>query len=136
MNRCIFIGRLTRPPEMRFSPSGVAVTNFTLAVGRQFKSQDGTKQTDFIDCVAFRGLAEVCANYLAKGREAAVEGRLEIQNYETQDGQKRKAARIICDNVQFIGSKDSAAPRGEQPQPQEEFGAEVGTEVFGEEIPF
>ena len=129
MNRIIFIGRLVRDPELRFTNSGIANCNFTLAVDRQFKNQSGEKQTDFIDCVVWRQLAELVATYLAKGRRTAVEGRLEIQSYEAQDGTKRKAAKIVCDNVQFL------SPRSEQARP-EEFGADVGTEIFGEEMPF
>jgi single stranded DNA-binding protein len=83
------------------------VVNFTLAVDRRFKT-DGEKKVDFIDIVAWRQLGELCANYLKKGREAAVQGRLEIETYE-KDGQKRKSAKVIADNVQFIGGRASQA---------------------------
>ena len=84
LNRVILIGRLTRDPEMRFTPNGVPVTTFTLAVDRTFTNKQGERETDFIDIVAWRQLGELCANYLHKGRLAAVEGRLEIQSFETQ----------------------------------------------------
>jgi len=82
LNRVILIGRLTKDPELRYTPNGVAVAKFTLAINRKFNRDE----TDFIDIVAWRGLAENCANYLGKGRLAAVEGRLQIRSYEGQDG--------------------------------------------------
>ena len=89
LNRVVLIGRLTKDPELRYSPSGVAVTSFTLAVERNYKNAQGEKETDFIPCVVFRQLAELCANYLAKGKLAALEGRIQVRTYEGQDGQKR-----------------------------------------------
>lgn len=129
LNRVILIGRLTRDPEMRFTPNGVSVTSFTLAVDRPFTNKQGERKTDFIDIVAWRQLGELCANYLSKGRLAAVEGRLEIQSFEGQDGQKRRVARVIADNVQFLSPRDNKgepSPRG----PVEE------DDYMGEEIPF
>lgn len=105
MNKVILIGRLTRDPELKYTQSGIAVTRFTLAVDRPFKGQDGRKEADFIDCVVWRAQAETVANYLDKGRQVAVEGRLQIRPYETQDGQKRKATEVICDRVKFLGSR-------------------------------
>jgi single-strand DNA-binding protein len=105
MNHWAGIGRLTREPEMRFTQSGTPVTSFTLAVDRIGKE----KAVDFIDVVAWNKTAELCANYLSKGKMACVEGRLEIQNYEAQDGSKRKAAKIIANNVTFL------SPKSEQP---------------------
>lgn len=129
LNCVILIGRLTRDPEMRFTPSGVPVTTFTLAVDRPFSNKQGEKETDFIDIVAWRQLGELCANYLHKGRLAAVEGRLEIQSYETPDGQRRRAARVVARNVQFL------SPRENKGEPLlKEIGEEVDYE--GEEIPF
>jgi len=75
LNRVVLIGRLTKDPELRYSPSGVAVTNFTLAIDRKYKNAQGEKETDFIPCVVFKQLAELCANYLAKGKLASVDGR-------------------------------------------------------------
>ncbi len=108
MNKWIGIGRLTRDPEMRFTQSGVAVTTFTLAVDRQFKKDE----TDFIDCQAWRKTAEVIANHLKKGNQCAVEGRLEVSSYESQDGSKKKVARVVVDNVQFLGGRGQSAGEG------------------------
>ena len=98
LNKIILIGRLTRDPELKYIPSGVAVCTFTLAIDRKFNRNE----TDFIDIVVWRGLAENCANYLHKGRLTAVEGRLQIRSYETQEGQKRKVAEVIADDVRFL----------------------------------
>jgi len=120
MNRIILIGRLTRDPELRYTQSGLAVTRFTLAVDRPFKGQDGRKEADFIDCVVWRAQAETVANYLDKGRQAAVEGRLQIRPYETQDGQKRKATEVICDRVEFLGSRSEGhSSTGDEPDDDE-----------------
>lgn len=102
LNRIVLIGRLTRDPELRYTPSGVAVANFTLAVDRQFSNQQGERETDFIDIVVWRKLADLCGQYLAKGRMVALEGRLQIRSYETQEGQKRKVAEVVADNVRFL----------------------------------
>jgi single-strand DNA-binding protein len=102
MNHIDLIGRLTRDPELRYTPSGVAVANFDLAVDRPTTNQQGERETDFIRIVTWQKQAEVVANYLKKGRLVAVEGRLQIRNYETQDGQKRKAAEVVASRVQFL----------------------------------
>lgn len=107
LNRIILIGRLTKDPELRYTPNGVAVTSFTLAVDRTYKNSQGEKETDFINCVVFRQLAELCANYLAKGKLAAIEGRLQIRSYDGQDGQKRWVTEVVGDNVRFLSPKDS-----------------------------
>ena len=105
LNRIVIIGRLTRDPEMRQTPSGTAVCAFTLAVDRSFKSANGERETDFIPVVAWRQLGENCAQYLAKGKLAAVDGRLQIRTYQAQDGSKRTAAEVVADNVRFLSPK-------------------------------
>lgn len=109
LNRVILIGRLTKDPELRYTPNGVAVTTFSLAVNRDFKNAKGEKDTDFINIVVWRQLAELCANYLSKGKLAAVEGRLQIRSYDAQDGQHRTVAEVVADNVQFLSPKDRGA---------------------------
>jgi len=109
LNKVILIGRLTRPPECRYTQSGKAVTNFDIAVDRNHKDADGNKETDFISIVTWGKLAETCANYLDKGRLVAVDGRLQIRSYETQDGQKRRVAEVVADGVRFLDrGKDTA----------------------------
>ena len=102
MNKVILIGRLTADPNLRYTQSGNAVANFTLAVDRPFVNQSGEKGTDFIDIVTWRKLAEIVASNLEKGRLVAVEGRLQIRSYEDQNGVRRKAAEIVADQVKFL----------------------------------
>lgn len=104
LNRVILIGRLTRDPELRYTPAGVAVTQFTLAVDRPFSSNQGQREADFIPIVTWRQLAETCANYLRKGRLAAVEGRIQVRNYDNNEGRRVYVTEVIADNVRFLES--------------------------------
>lgn len=99
LNRIILIGRLTRDPELRYSPTGTAVAGFTLAVDRSFGRE---KETDFIPVVTFKQTAEACANYLRKGRLAAVEGRIQTRNYENNEGRRIYVTEVVADNVRFL----------------------------------
>lgn len=98
LNRVILIGRLTRDPELRYTPNGTAVATFTLAVGRKFKRDE----TDFIPIVVWAKLAEHCANYLSKGRMIAVEGRIQVRTYDSQEGQKRWVTEVVAEDVRFL----------------------------------
>jgi single-strand DNA-binding protein len=113
LNRIVLIGRLTRDPELRYTPAGVAVTQFSLAVDRPYSSQQGEKEADFITIVTWRTLAETCANYLRKGRLTAVEGRLQIRNYDNSEGKKIYVTEVIADNVRFLESSNSGGNREE-----------------------
>jgi single-strand DNA-binding protein len=104
LNRVILIGRLTKDPELRYTPAGVAVTQFTLAVDRQFSGSKDEREADFIPIVTWRQLAETCANYLRKGRLAAVEGRMQVRNYENNEGRRVYVTEVIADNVRFLES--------------------------------
>lgn len=107
LNRVILIGRLTRDPELRYTPAGVAVTQFTLAVDRPFSGQGGQREADFIPVVTWRQLAETCANYLRKGRLVAVEGRIQVRNYDNNEGRRVYVTEVIADNVRFLESANS-----------------------------
>lgn len=107
LNRIILIGRLTRDPELRYTPAGVAVTQFTLAVDRNFTGQNGEREADFIPVVTWRQLAETCANYLRKGRLTAVEGRIQVRNYENNEGKRVYVTEVIADNVRFLESSQN-----------------------------
>ena len=109
LNKIILMGRLTKDPELRKTNSGTSVATFTIAVDRDFKGQNGEKETDFIDIVAWRNTAEFVSNYFAKGRVAVVEGRLQLRSWTDQNGNKRKNAEVIADNVYFGDSKNSGA---------------------------
>jgi len=110
LNRVVLIGRLTKDPELRYTPNGVAVASFTLAVDRNYKNAQGERETDFIPCVAYRQLAELVANYLAKGKLAAVDGRIEVRSFTGQDGQKRWITEIVAEQVRFLSPKDNSSP--------------------------
>ncbi len=114
MNRVILIGRLTKDPEMRYTPSGVAVTQFTLAVDRPFTTGQGEREADFIPIVTWRQLAETCANYLRKGRLAAVEGRIQVRNYENNEGRRVYVTEVIADNVRFLESNREGGGGGQR----------------------
>ena len=106
LNHIVIMGRLTRDPELRRTGSGVAVTSFTLAVDRDFgKNEAGEKETDFIDCVAWRQTGEFVSKYFTKGRMAVVSGRLQIRPWTDKDGNKRRTAEVVVDNVYFGDSK-------------------------------
>ncbi len=115
LNPFVLNGRLTRDPELRVTATpGVPVARFTVAVERPFAKED-QQDVDFIDCVAWRGLGETVAKFMTKGRLVAVEGHLAIRSYETQEGDKRRAAEVVCDYVRFLDSKKSVkAPVAEE----------------------
>lgn len=104
LNRWVGIGRLTKDPDLKYTPSGVGVCTFTLAIDRPFSSQNGEKETDFIQIVCWRKLAETCANYLAKGRLTAVEGRIQVRHYDNYEGKRIFVTEIVADNVRFLES--------------------------------
>ncbi len=108
LNHIVVMGRLTRDPELRYTQSQVPVASFTVAVDRDFNSRDtGERQTDFIDCVAWRSTAEFVSKYFQKGSMAAVSGRLQIRDWTDREGGKRRSAEIVADNVYFGESKRS-----------------------------
>lgn len=111
LNNVIIMGRLTRDPELRRTQGGTAVTSFTMAVDRDFKSQSGEKETDFIDVVAWRNTGEFAAKYLAKGRMAVVEGRIQVRDWQDKDGNRRKSVEVVADNVYFADSKRDSKPQ-------------------------
>jgi single-strand DNA-binding protein len=129
LNRAILIGRLTKDPELRYTPNGVAVASFTLAVDRSFTNQQGEKEADFIPIVVWRKQAENCANYIGKGSLVAVEGRIQVRTYDTKDGQRRWATEVVADNVRFLDKRGNT-----NTQEVNTIGSEV--EYNEEDIPF
>ena len=107
LNKIIIMGRLTIDPELRRTGSGTAVTSFSLACDRDFKSQSGEKETDFIEVVAWKNTAEFVSKYFSKGRMAVVDGRLQIRDWTDKAGNKRTTAEVVADNVYFADSKRS-----------------------------
>nr|DAY52821.1 MAG TPA: Single strand binding protein [Caudoviricetes sp.] len=112
LNKIFIMGRLTRDPELRRTQNGTAVAGFALAVDRDYKNADGTKETDFIEVVAWRSSAEFVSKYFTKGRMAIVEGRLQIRDWTDKDGNKRRNAEVVADNVYFGDSKKEGDSSG------------------------
>ncbi|MDR7000018.1 single-stranded DNA-binding protein [Neobacillus niacini] len=108
MNRVVLVGRLTKDPELRYTPSGVAVATFTLAVNRQFSNQQGEREADFINCVVWRKPAENVANFLKKGSLAGVDGRVQTRNYEGQDGKRVYVTEVVAESVQFLEPRNAS----------------------------
>ena len=127
LNHITLMGRLTRDPELRRTGSGIAVASFTLAVDRDFSPKDGgERETDFIDCVAWRQTGEFVSKYFTKGRMAVVSGRLQIRNWNDKDGNKRRSAEVVADNVYFGDSK-----RDEQAGSSSYGGSSYGGNSYG-----
>lgn len=113
LNHIVIMGRLTRDPELRRTQSGTAVASFTVAVDRDFSGRDGgEKQTDFIDCVAWRQTGEFVSKYFQKGSMAVVSGRLQLRDWQDRDGNKRRSAEVVADNVYFGESKRQSGESG------------------------
>ncbi|MGY4688230.1 single-stranded DNA-binding protein [Salibacterium sp. K-3] len=102
INRVVLVGRLTRDPELRYTPNGVAVVNFGIAVNRPFTNQNGEREADFFNCVAWRKQAENVANYLKKGSQAGIDGRLQSRKYENQEGRRVSVVEVQAESVQFL----------------------------------
>ncbi|HDA9296600.1 TPA: single-stranded DNA-binding protein [Staphylococcus aureus] len=107
LNRVVLVGRLTKDPEYRTTPSGVSVATFTLAVNRTFTNAQGEREADFVNCVVFRRQADNVNNYLSKGSLAGVDGRLQSRNYENQEGRRVFVTEVVCDSVQFLEPKNT-----------------------------
>lgn len=130
LNKCFLLGRMTKDPEIRRTNGGAAVTSFTLAVDRDFKT-NGEKETDFIEVVAWRNTAEFVSKYFSKGRMAIVEGRLQIRDWTDKNGNKRRTAEVVADNVYF---GDSKRENKEEPEYKQSDFAEISEEDG--ELPF
>ncbi|EAC4455687.1 single-stranded DNA-binding protein [Listeria monocytogenes] len=107
MNRVVLVGRLTKDPDLRYTPAGAAVATFTLAVNRPFKNGQGEQEADFINCVVWRKPAENVANFLKKGSMAGVDGRVQTRNYEDKDGKRVFVTEVVAESVQFLEPKNN-----------------------------
>ncbi|NLP18363.1 MAG: single-stranded DNA-binding protein [Firmicutes bacterium] len=129
LNKVILIGRLARDPELRYTASGKAVANFSIAVERPFINQQGERDVDFINIVTWQRLAEVCANNLNKGRLIAVDGRLQVRSYETPEGQRRWMTEVVANDIRFLDwpkqQQDKAAPGVAQGSDMVDLGDEI-----------
>lgn len=108
INRVVLTGRLTKDPEMKITPNGIPVTRFTIAVNRPFANQNGEREADFINCVAWRKQAENLANYMRKGSLVGIDGRIQTGSYEDQDGKKVFYTEVVAESIQFLESKNTS----------------------------
>ncbi|MFH1836603.1 MAG: single-stranded DNA-binding protein [Candidatus Omnitrophota bacterium] len=143
LNKVFLMGNLTRDPELRYVPSGTAVANFSVAVNRAYKDNAGEKKEDvsFIRVVVWGKMAEICGEYLTKGRPVLVEGRLKSRSWEAQDGQKRSALDVVATSVQFLGSRPAGgasppSPKQNDDEYQKMGAIDVEGDMGGDDIPF
>lgn len=120
VNKCIFIGNVTKDPEIRYAPSGDGIANFSIAVNESWKDKNGQKQerVEFVNVVAYRKLAEIIGEYLRKGASVYIEGKMQTRKWQTKDGQDRYTTEIIADQMQMLGGKGGATgkPQGQEAQ--------------------
>lgn len=138
MNKVILIGRLANDPEIATTQSGISKCSFRLAVPRRFINAQGDRETDFLPIIAWRTTADLCARYLAKGRQCGVEGTIQTRSYDAQDGTRRYVTEIIAESVQFLGSRDGDAQATQQQrQSSQAQPHQMGfTEIDDNELPF
>ncbi len=149
INRVVLVGRLTKDPELRYTNSNIAVGTFTVAVNRNFTSADGKREADFIPCVVWRKQAENVGKYLHKGSLVGIDGRIQTRNYEANDGTRRYITEVVCDNVKFLDTKESAGqnsfaskndyqPSAQFKEEKEEdpFFASSNIEIDDDDLPF
>jgi single-strand DNA-binding protein len=142
LNRVVLVGRLTKDPELKFTPNGVAVANFTLAVNRPFSNQQREKETDFINCVVWRKPAENVANFLKKGSLAGVDGRLQTRSYENNQGQRVYITEVMAESVQFLEPKGGGQQQQKTQDPQKNtfnvdpFAEGTPVDISDDDLPF
>lgn len=143
MNRVILVGRLTKDPYLRYTPNGVPVASFTLAINRTFTNQQGEREADFINCVVWRKPAENAANFLKKGSFAGVDGRIQTRSYEGQDGKRVYVTEVQAESVQFLEPKNSNNQRSQEPQQQpytrideDPFAGKGQIDISDDDLPF
>lgn len=136
VNKAILVGRLGKDPEIKYTPSGTAVTNFTIATSENFKDKDGQKQerTEWHRIVAFGKLAEICGEYLVKGRQVYIEGRIQTRSWDDKNGTKRYTTEIVANTVQFLGKTDEGTKGGAEPTP--DAGSASEPTAIEEDVPF
>ncbi len=137
LNHVVLIGNLTDDPELRYTQSGMARARFSIAINRRWRDRDGNLQeeTTFVPIVVWGQQAENCVNFLAKGRAVAVEGRLRIDTYQTEEGERRKIAEVVARNVQFLDGRREGAPE-ETSLPEKSNEVKESSSEGEEEVPF
>ena len=137
INKFVGVGRLTADPKFRTTQSGVSIATFTLAINRNFKNKDNETEADFINCIAFRKLAENVGHFIGKGSLVGVDGRIQSGSYENKEGQRIFTTEVVCDNVAFLDSKKDGNRNtgGSQPVENNPFD-NAGADVDPENLPF
>ena len=133
MNSINIVGRLTKDVSLKYTQNGVAVANFTVAVNRQFKNANGEREADFINVAQFRKGAELTAQYMSKGSQIGVTGRIQTRNYENNEGKRVYVTEVVAENVQFLESKKSSEPKQET-NPLDEAGSPI--DISDSDLPF
>lgn len=141
INRTVLVGRLTKDPELKYTPSGVPMVRFTLAVNRPFSNQQGEKEADFINCIAWRKQAENLSNFMKKGNMVGIEGRIQTGSFEGQDGKRVFTTDVIADSIQFLeargGGNGSQGQQNHNRTDQDPFANNKGPiEVNSDDLPF
>ena len=136
MNKVILIGRLTKDPELRKTPTDVSVCQFTIAVNRAFQQQNGERQADFINCIAWRNQAENLAKYMKKGGQIAVDGSIQTRSYDDQNGVRRFITEVVCNQITFLEAKKSETSYGYNDLSQLEVPPMRESNSFSQESPF
>ena len=138
LNKCMIIGRLGADPEMRYTANGSAVTNFNVATSRQYTTADGERrdETEWFSVVTWNRLAEICSQYLVKGREVYVDGRMQTRSWEGQDGQRRYKTELIAENVQFLGGRQDTERTADLAATGLPVGADADGDVEPDDLPF
>ncbi len=139
VNKAIIIGRLGRDPELRYTPGGVAVANFSVATSEEWKDKDSgekRERTEWHRIVAFARLGEICGEYLAKGRQVYIEGRIQTRDWEDQNGVKRYTTEIVASQMQMLGGRDNAGPARPESPPIPEYPGTPVTGTDDDDIPF
>lgn len=136
LNRVVLVGRLTKDPSLRYTPNGVAVANFTIAVNRPFSNQDGNREADFINCVIWRKPAENVATYTKKGSLIGVDGRIQTRSFEGQDGKMVYITEVVADSVQFLESKKDGQSSNQSNSQNQFEGHGEPIDVSDSDLPF
>ncbi len=139
MNKVMLVGNICKNPEQRTTQSGIPVTSFTVAVNRRFKNADGTQQTDYINCVAWRSTAEFIGKYFSKGMKIGIVGSIQSRSYDDKDGNRRYVTEVVVDEAEFVTSKGDKQKRESYDQPQPDYDYAEDLEPLGDDtegLPF
>jgi len=137
INNVTLVGRLTKDPELKYTPSNIAITTFNMAVNRNFKNQDGNREADFINCMIWRQQAENFANWVKKGNLVGITGRIQTRSYDNQQGQRVYVTEVVADTFQLLEKRDNSANQANiEDQMPASFGATNPLDISDDDMPF